>query len=304
MTYSIRIVDIRSYDAVQISATYGYWHNPIFMLAVAEMHKLIPLQLQVFKGEELFAVLPLYERSKMGVRALVSPVGAYYQGICFAFEENAGKARIVLDTVAVCTEISQFLTKRYKRIHIKLNPQNYDVRGFTWNGFKAFPLYTFRYHVGESLPSLADERKKYRTAQKHDMRMEERFDPDAFMRLQKDLDLRKKHELGISYSRLKEFFIRLYSEQLLKQFNIIWQNEVVSANILLYDGGDVAYTLFKATAEKALRKGAATFHSINLLEELPLGTKLFDYCGANVPEVARFKAAIGLDLCSFYQIKI
>jgi hypothetical protein len=304
MTYRIELHDVQAGEGRHIADSYAYWHKPEFMAAIADLHHVKGLQLQVYKGEELFALLPLFERSKMGIKAIVAPVGAYYQGISFAFEANVSAPRKLLDTTAVCGEIAGYLAARYRRVHFRLNPENTDVRGFSWNGFKASPLYTFRSSAAAELPSLPDERKKLRTAQNLGMSLEERFDSEVFIRLQKDLDQRKSHKLGISYSGLQSFVEKLFSAGLLKQFNVLWDGKPVSSNILLHDGGDVAYTLFQATAEDAMRKGAATFHSLSLLQHLPAGTRIFDYCGANVQEVARFKAALGLELVNFYQIRL
>jgi hypothetical protein len=304
MNYRCKLVDILAEGTRQLGVPYSFWHNPQFMAAIAELHGVPAFQLQVFKGDELFAILPVYERSRMGIKALVAPLGAYYQGICIDHSNNAGAARKLLDTLAVCTQIAGFLAKRYKRIHFKLNPENKDVRGFTWNGFKAAPLYTFRKVLSKDLPTLPDERKKYRLAQKMEMQLCEQFAPDEFIRLQRDLDKRKKHRLGVSYSALQRFIEQLFAAGLLKQFNVIWENQVVSSNIMLFSDDEQAYTLFQATSEDAMRKGAATFHSLELLRHLPEDLKVFDYCGANVQEVARFKAALGLDLETFYSIRL
>lgn len=304
MTCQIKLIDIQEGKSKQISGAYSYWHTPRFMAAVADLHGIKAFQLLVYKGDELFAILPLYERSRLGIKAIVAPVGAYYQGISFAYESNVSAPRKLLDTTAVCTQIGTFLASHYHRLHLRLNPENVDVRGFTWIGYKASPLYTFRSSLDASLPTLPDERKKLKSAQNLGMRLEERFDSDLFIRLQKDLDKRKKHRLGISYSGLQSFVEELFSEGLLKQFNVLWEDKPVSSNILLHDGGDVAYTLFQATEEGAMRKGAATFHSLALLQHLPAGTRIFDYCGANVQEVARFKAALGLELVNFYEIRL
>lgn len=304
MTYSLKLIDVREGQTRRIGAQYGFWHNPAFMEAIATLHNVNPLQLQVFKGEELFSILPLYERSKMGIKGIVAPVGAYYQGFSFAYEDNVHPARKLLDTCAVCAETARFLAGRYRKLHMRLNPDNEDVRSFTWNGFKTAPLYTFRMRVVDEIQPLADERKKLRTAQKLGMVLEERFDSEVFIRLQSDLDQRKNHKLGVSYSALQSFLEKLFSVGLLKQFNVVWEDRRVSSNILLHDGGRVAYTLLQATAEDALKKGAATFHSLSLLKCLPAGSEMLDYCGANVQEVARFKAALGLELKHFYQIRL
>ncbi|MCD8479056.1 MAG: hypothetical protein LRZ88_01740 [Candidatus Cloacimonetes bacterium] len=51
-----------------------------------------------------------------------------------------------------------------------------------------------------------------------------------------------------------------------------------------------------------MKQGAATYHSAKLIDQLPPHCQGLDYCGANVPEVARFKAALGLKLKAFYSL--
>jgi hypothetical protein len=302
MTYRLELIDIQCKEPRKLSAGYAYWHNPQFMAALADMHGVKAMQLQVYKGEELVAILPLYERKKMGIKALVAPSGTYYQGICFAFEPACNPSRVVIDTTTITGEIAEYLASAYPRIHLRLNPENTDVRGFTWHGFKAIPLYTFRWFLNSELHTLADERKKLRQAEAEGMSLQEAFVPDAFLQLQKELEQRKQHSLGISHARLRKFFSTLYEQKLLKQFNIHHNSEIVSSNILLTDGGEIAYTINLATAPAAMKRGAATYHSLALARFLPEQTRILDYCGANVKEVARFKSALGLELQSFFQI--
>ncbi len=304
MRYQIELLEIDSGKAHKLPGRYSYWHDPVFMAALAELHSVCALQLQVFKGEELLAILPLYERRKLGLKALVAPSGTYYQGISFAFEENCHPSRVAIDSTAICGEIAEFLAERYKRINFRLNPDNADTRGFGWAGYKVKVLYTYRQFIGSELCILADERKKMRQAESLDLELMEDFNLDAFFRLQKDLEARKQHHLGIPHSKLKQFFTRLYDQGLLKQFNIYQDSEVVSSNILYTDGGEVAYTVNLATAPEAMRDGAAIYHSLALADHLPKETRILDFCGANIKEVARFKAALGLDLQSFYHISL
>ena len=302
MKYQIKLLDISSDELRKLPSRYSYWHDPEFMAALADLHGVRAMQLQVFKGEELLAILPLYERRKLGFKALVASTGTYYQGISFAFEEACNPSRVILDTTAICVKIASFLAEKYRWINFRLNPDNVDVRGFTWAGYKAVPFYTFRQFIGSELCILADQRKNMRQAEELGMDLVEDFNLDAFFNLQKDLETRKQHSLGIPYARLKDFFTRMHEKGLMRQFNIYDGSEVVSSNILFSDNGEVAYTVNLATSEEAMRQGAAVYHSLALAEHLPESTKILDFCGANVKEVARFKAALGLDLQSFYSI--
>ncbi|MCB5253366.1 MAG: hypothetical protein RBR69_01880 [Candidatus Cloacimonadaceae bacterium] len=304
MKYSLELIDVPSEGARKLQSRYAYWHDPEFMAALADLHSVRAMQLQVFKGEELLAILPLYERRKIGLKALVTPSGTYYQGICFNFEEASKPSRVSLDTTAICIRIASFMAEKYKWINFRLNPDNADIRGFSWAGYRVTVLYTFRQFIGSELCIMPDERKKMRQARKLGMKLIEDFDLDAFFHLQEELEKRKKHSLGIPHSRIKDFFARLYEKGLLKQFNIYQDSQVVSSNILYSDNGEVAYTVNMATSAEAMRQGAAIYHSLALASHLPKNTKILDFCGANIKEVSRFKAALGLDLHSFYHIKL
>ena len=304
MKYKIHLIDIQTDAGKKLQSRYSFWHDPEFMAALADLHGVRALQLQVFKGEELLAILPLYERRKLGFKALVTPTGTYYQGISFDFPGNCTPTRKLLDTVAISARIADFLTEQYKWIDIQLNPDNVDIRGFTWAGYKAKVFYTFRQFLGTELPVLADERYTMRQAEKQGMKMVEEFNPDAFLTLQKGLEERKQHSLGVSHDRLKDFFIRLHEKGLLKQLNVYHDSKIVSSSILYVDQGEVAYLILMATTPEAMRLGAAIFNSLSLADHLPEPTQILDFCGANIREVARFKAAIGLDLQSFFHLSI
>lgn len=281
---------------------YDYWYNPLYMQYLGELHDLKALLLRVYKGEELVALLPLFERKRMGMKALVCPVGGYYQGIHLFMDPNTSAPRVLLDNLAISEQIASFLSKEYSRINFKLLPDNHDVRGFTWNKYTARPMYTFRHDLSQSLHILQDEKKSLRKAAAAGLILEERFDPESYLKMQADLDKRKNHSFGVSYESLGRYFEKLYAANLLKQYNVLRGDEVISANIIYSDNGPAVYTVFMASEPEGLKLGAATFHSIGLLNQLPPSCHIFDYCGANVQDVARFKAALGLQLQVFFNL--
>jgi len=290
--------------SLKLESTSGhdFWYNPHFMQAISTMHEVKALLLRAYKGDELVAILPLYERRKFSLKSLICPVGAYYQGLHTFFPPHTSRTRVLLDTCSIAADIAAFLNSRYPKIKFKLHPDNLDVRGFTWNKLKAIPLYTFVHDTGEELRLLPDEKKSLKKAHTEGMVIKEDFDPDSFFTLQSALDKRKNHSLGVSYAGLKAFMEYLHTQNLLRQFNVIQGTEVVSTNILYYDGGKIAYSVFKASKPEAMKRGAATLHSVSLVDQMPQGCLQLDFCGANIPDIARFKAALGLSLKVFYQI--
>lgn len=306
MTYHLKLLEAGQWDYDQLkrrsSADYDVWFNPFFMVGIASLHGLKPLLLHVYKGGELVALLPLYERKKLSIKALVCPVGAYYQGLHFFLDDKASPGRTLLDICAISSEVAIFLAARYPRINLKLHPENSDVRGFTWNGFRAQPLYTFEHSTGEPLSIIRDEKAKLAKAEKAGMQLKECFDIESFLRLQHILEGRKGHNLGIAAKRMEIFLESMHKLGLLKQFNVMYDGRVVSSNIVYYDGGARAFAVFMASDPAAMKMGASTLHNVAMLSCLPETCLSLDYCGANVPEVARFKAALGLKLRVFYSL--
>lgn len=281
---------------------YDYWYHPLYMQYLGELHDLKPLLLKIYKGEELIALLPLFERKKLGMKALVCPVGGYYQGIHLFMDPNTSAPRVLLDNLAISEHIALFLSKEYSRINFKLLPDNHDVRGFTWNKYNARPMYTFRHDLSQKLQILQDEKKSLRKAAAAGLTLVEHFDPEPYLRMQADLDKRKNHSFGVSLESLARYFEKLYAAGLLRQYNVMQEAKVLSSNIIYSDGGKAVYTVFMASEPEGLKLGAATFHSIELISQLPDTCRIFDYCGGNVQDVARFKAALGLQLQVFFNL--
>ncbi len=279
------------------------WIDPRFMLAVAELHQLEAFQLLCHKGEQLVAALPLYEKKSLGLRRLICPMSAYYEGLWFFWEKGREPNRNMLDELKVSTEVAIFLKSRYKRMQFNLTPHNQDIRGFTWQGLKAVPYYTFTHDCSKELSVLKDERKKLRSAQKHDYRLMEEYKPAEFVVLLKDLYGRKQKNLGVSYPAFRNWMDRLYKEDLIAQFNLMDEDRIVSSNLVLGGKNDSrGYSIMRSTRPQDLKRGASALHSLLLVEMLKSRFQELDFCGANYPEVARFKAALGFELELFFKI--
>ncbi|NMD13189.1 MAG: hypothetical protein GYA77_06520 [Candidatus Cloacimonetes bacterium] len=294
---------LREPSSEGLGSSIPVWIHPDFLQAVASLHGAKCWQLICYKGEQLVAALPVFEKRNLGISRLISPQIAYYQGLWFWWEEGRAPNRILLDELRVIGEVAEYLKKRYRLLHFNLAPHNKDVRGFVWSGLKAKPLYTFVHNLGQPYCLLRDERKKLRLAEEQNYVWEERFAPRQFIDLHKSLYTRKGKQFNIGYPELEQWLCQLQQKKLLSQFNLVKGGEIVSSNIVLSGfAEDIAYTIMRSTREEDLRLGASTLHSKLLVEALSGRYRCLDFCGANTPEVARFKAAMGFQLKVFYQI--
>jgi len=281
----------------------GIFFKPEFMQAVQELHGLDAYHLKCYKGTQLVALMPIYEKKLFSYRSLQNPAGSYYQGLELWLEESSPSARKILDGLKITQCIAGYLKDRYKRIKLNLSPSTTDIRGFTWNGLKAIPLYTFVGSVSNPPKPLSDERKKINLAARIGYDLSCGLELDAFIELFKAMNIKKQRNPDFGYPAFKQFLHTLYEQGIMQQYNMKQAGRIVSSNILLKDA-EQAYTVFRATDQEALKNGASGLHTAKLLEELfSQGVTELDFCGGNVPDVARFKAALGLELKLFFQIQ-
>lgn len=278
------------------------WSEPRFMKAVQTLHRAQAWHVQCWKGQKLMAILPIYEKSLLSYRAIISPSSAYYNGLNLYLEENSNPARKLLDTLQIMQSMAGFINNRYQRVHFNLEPEIMDVRGFTWNKLKARPFYTFQHDYSSPLRPLPDEKKKAATARNQSYRFSENFEVESFIRLFSDLYRRKHKSLGFGRDAFAVFFSSLYEQGLLKQFNIYREERIVCSNMLYYSPAGTLYAVFRATDEQEMKWGANILLTQELIGHVAPYVRRIDFCGANVPDVARFKAAEGLQLQVFYQI--
>ncbi|MBP9037988.1 MAG: hypothetical protein KBF72_00320 [Candidatus Syntrophosphaera sp.] len=280
------------------------WINPDFMLAVQNLHNCEAKQLVCYKGDEIKAVMPIYEKKKLGISYIICPVSSYYQGLWFYNLGNRGENRRLLDELNISSEIAIWLNAHYRKMQFKLMPENYDVRGFTWKNFKAIPLYTFSYDFQEPLKILYDERKRLIKASAYNYQLDEQFFPEEFIHLLKILYQRINKNLGLSYNAFQNWMEDLYRHNLLSQFNLRREGKVVSSNIVLVGKEDNrAYSILQSTLPEEMKNGASIVHYLSFIESLRGRFDKIDFCGGNTPDVARFKAAMGFKLELFFMIK-
>ena len=290
-------------DRQGLPARLPVWANPVFLQAVAELQQAEARLLVLRKGEQVVALMPLFEKKQLGMRRLFCPMSAYYQGLWFFWQEGREAGRNLLDELKASSEAASYLRSRYKRAQFNLAPHNLDVRGFTWAGYQARPFYTFTQELSEPMSMLKDERKKIKMAGEQGYSLDERFLPEVFIGMFKDLYHRKNKELGLSYGRFQKWMERLHGEGLLAQFNLLRDEKVVSTNLLL--GGpddDTGYSILRSSLPDEMKHGASALHSVLLVERLADRFARLDFCGGNTPEVARFKAALGFRLRQFFKI--
>lgn len=297
MPLSVRISEPEIYNQAL-----NIWSEPSFMEAVAKLHKITAMHVKCYKGEQLVAVLPVYTKKVLGFTAIVNPISSYYQGMNVWLEKSSYPQRTLLDSLQITRSIAHFLQKRFRKISINLSPESVDIRGFTWEGLKAAPLYTFVHDYSAPLKPLYNEHKNIKKAIKHGYSFGQETNLAEFIKLTIAMDERKKRVNGVSYQALTLFLNQLFARGFARQYNMYLEGKIVSSEILFKGQLDKAYTIYRATSQNDMKHGVSSLHTLSLINELANEISELDFCGANIPDVARFKASFGLSLKVFFRI--
>ncbi|MGI6198166.1 MAG: hypothetical protein ACOYIS_03435 [Candidatus Cloacimonadaceae bacterium] len=298
---------LTSPNAAEQSASTPVWCRAELMQASAALHDYEPKLINVYKGEELLAQMPVYEQSYLGFTRLMPSKGSFYQGVHFYHNAGIVLARKGLDELRICSELAIFLKKHYKKFNITLAPSNYDMRGFIWNKLKVQPLYTYvhdytLYDYTLDAQPMGKERRKLRLADRQGYTFQEFLDASAFMELRNVMFKRKSMQWSKDGDRLKTYIEDLAKVGLIKQHNVCRDDKIVSINIILQGDDQVAYSLFRSSVKEEMDKGVSLWHTDMLIKTMESSCKVLDFCGANVPEVARFKASMGHQLQLFFRV--
>ena len=280
------------------------WCRAALMNAAAGINNLQAKLLNVYKANDLLAQMPIYEQKQLGFLRLLPALGSYYQGLHFYHPQDKSAQRKALDELRISSEVAIFLKSRYKKFSITLLPSNYDMRGFLWNGLKVQALYTYIHDYSSEIQPLSDKRKKLRRANKEGYSFEQSSDIPSFLELSQDMYTRKNHHPFKNLDSLKKYIYALEKAGLLKQYNVLKEGKIVSSNILLQAQEKVAYSILRGSVKEEMDRGVSLWHTQMLIKSMQSSCGTLDFCGANTPDVARFKAAMGLQLKLFFRLRI
>ncbi|MBM3120174.1 MAG: hypothetical protein FJ006_11640 [Chloroflexi bacterium] len=280
--------------------TLPVWFDARWMEGMREYFKFHPHILLCERAGNLAALLPVYEKRVLSHRRAVIPMLNFYQPLCH-FDKSENPNRSLLNQLETTQAIAAWLRQYYRKVNLSLHPDNYDVRGFSWEGYKALPRYTMYYDTTTVATLFKDEKNALHRAQRQDYQFQRGFEPQRFTDLLYALYQRKKVDFPVAAPVLSGFLSAMHDSQVIRQYNVLKDGRIVSANIVITDR-DRVYTWMRASEEDDLKTGVSVFHSVRLYDELSQEYALIDMCGANSASTARFKTGMGGKLKLFFHV--
>ncbi len=278
------------------------WFDPLWMKPLAFFYRLTPWVATCFRNEQAVAWLPLYEKKLLTFKKAFNPTLVYYSPLVFDLPQLKHANRELLREYEITRCLGEAITKSYRRIWLNLDPALQDVRGFKDNGLKLIPHYTFVKDLTQHTEFFIGETAKLRRADKEDYGFEQSFAPERLLELVYSMYDRKQHTFPADRKGLLGLLKELHSNQLVRQYNILKNGNIVSSILLLTDRNRTCYGMLTASEIENMQKGASLVLFSRLFSALGGEFDRFDLCGANSRGPSRLKAAMGADLKLFFQL--
>lgn len=258
-----------------------------------------------FHGEDLVGGMPLFILSRRGCRISAPPRYTPYCGFLLSLSSERAE-RLQSQAQALARSLTKTLSERFDFVAIASSPQFVDLRPFYQAGWEIKVLYThlLKLTSEEELHSRLDSavKNKLNKARKLSVAVEEEEEASVFFPLW-EMSLRRQGQRPfIVASRFRELFEDLRRENLVRLFVARLGGEAVASRVAVIDR-PLVYDWLAGADSDHFRTGANQLLVWEMIREFrEEGFSQLDFCGANLPGVADFKASFGGELKSYYSL--
>ena len=230
---------------------------------------------------------------------IAQPETLPYVPLKLRFTPTDKRYRLYRQYARLTTELARRFAERGLSTEVRLPPNFFDARAWTWSGFDALARYTMLislpWSLDEACPSV---RRRVRKAEREGFVSEEVSDFDAVASC---LEAAQRH-YGVSYAlgsrELRE--IRDQAVGLLGYVSFSPSREPASARVVLVGQEGLALVWLSGTVRQYASSGCSQHLTAFMLDDLRRrGVHLVDLGGANVQSVAASKANLGGELHFF-----
>lgn len=311
MTFRIQEIDPAQYDewdAFVNSSPQGTiyhlsgWKRIVDEASLGEMRLL-----GCFEQQRLVGGCSFTEKVQMGYRAALNALTMQYAGFLLPACESTKVSDIFSREHAIISSFVRFLTEHYHQIHLFNAPRLKDMRPLISSRWKVSPCYTY-------IIDLGDEERLWSAMEGSVRRSVRKAEREGF-EIRNGVDSRQMAEiLERTFARqglpglLNESLVQAIcssTELYNRRFALsAWKGKenMVSAIVSFMDNHTAYYSL-AATRSESLNTGVHSLLIWQLLKRLGGKVRRFDFLGANVPSIARFKEGFNPKLETYFSVE-
>jgi hypothetical protein len=264
--------------------------------------------LSVVNGQEIIGGVVLFQRQRLGVRAIMTPPMMPYNGILFAPPGSRKGQRESKDNHEITSALLPVLEEKGHFVSLMLSPSVIDIRPFQWRKWTVTSRYTYANSLknpGEILEMFSHSaRRRVRKASEENITFEEIHDSLPVILLQEESYLRSGIKPPVRNELLQELCTRLIPSNALRFFGARHPDGTLLSAQAVITSGTSAYLWFFGRRSLANQENGSSFLMWKIFSTLAGGgISAIDLIGANTPSIAEFKSSFGGILTNYYDVQ-
>lgn len=258
-----------------------------------------------FKNGQLVAGASGLEQRRRFFTRFTTPELTPHGGLIFAPVPSKGPAKIEAEWNRAAALLIDHLTRQYHHIQLSHTPPITDVREFLWAGWTARIRYTYQMDLTDldALWERVERRTRtvIRKAEKAGFQLSPTDDLDLFRRQYEQIYTRQDGPPPVDSSVVQRFARQAIDADLAEAWAITSPTNEVASIVVFVRGFHTVYA-WVAGADPAFNStGATSLLYWKFFSQTPFQT--FDFVGANLPPIAKFKRGFGGDLLPYYAVE-
>ena len=257
----------------------------------------------VFKGDQLFGGIALYEKKTRSGRMLSNRLLLYYNGIVLAPSTSSYPSERTSRELAVLSALEGWLSRvGYSHAVIHSRAPIRDLRVFASGGWGVRPSYSYVVDFRDLTSAWGrveqNLRRLVKRCESGGAVLAEDGDFDSFYRLHRETHERKGAPIYLPEKEFRKYVEELRGLGLAKLFHArTAQGETMASQLVLASGHPVCHTVCAGADKKFLSQGATPFLRWKVFEWLSrAGYTANDLTDASLNDVTHFKSQLGGDL--------
>ncbi len=258
----------------------------------------------LYKNDSLVAGVSGLESRRTGFKRFTTPQLTPHGGLLFAPIPSKGPAKLEAEWGRATQLLVAHLLEHYDQVQLSLAPAVHDIREFTWSGWNARVRYTYQMDLSDlnALWERVERRTRtvIRKAEKVGFALQATDDLDLFRRQYELIYAKQDGAPPVDPTLVQRFADHAIAAGLAHPRAIVSPEGDVASIVIFVEGDDILYA-WVAGADPAFNpSGATSLLYWRAFQETAL--KRFDFVGANIPAIAKFKRGFGGDLVPYFVV--
>ena len=258
-----------------------------------------------YKNGVLLAGVSGLEQKRAGLSKLATPVPTPYGGLLCAPLPGTGPTEQESEWAGATHLLTGYLKQHFGHVRLSHTPELCDMREFTWSGWDVIPRFT--YHLDLSDLDAQWERVERRTrtvirkAEKDGFRVVPSTD---FCQLRRQYELifsRRDVSAPVAPDLVQRFAVEVDARGLLDMLRVESSTGETAAMVGFVKGFDTAYAWLPGADPAFQSSGALSLLYWEFLKRTCY--QKFDFVGANLASIAKFKRGFGGDLARYFVVE-